>query len=752
MDSKVKSDNTAYDKNLRIFIRAGEPVMEEPKEFLAILFSKDKKFLESTVVKNDEAIFDSEFCKKDDFKLLLAPNRKEVKQQRNYDLLIDRHKAYDPIVTINEKNQFEILPIPDLFIDFWYIRKCRVKGNVSKYFDISGYNAKKGLCKTRVHICEVDRLFWILPRIPDDIIAKIPDLITRPEIPFPVPVERIPTRPPFPNPIAPHIDLNINEIFQATSFEPSNMSVPINEETEAYFKQNRHVIQSNQAIMNLLQTSNPANIREAILNNFQLFHPIFCITPWLWPYFYKCDEIKVVYTDDNGDFDTEIVYSLFGDKPDLYFWVEAFIDGQWETVYKPSMPCNIYWNYTCARHVNIIVTDPRVQWDCTEDLAGKVIWVKTVNSGTSVSHIEQRDVSGAIIQGKNLKRQGLTDKFETIGNYRRPFGSGLSLKVQFSDEVRSDRYSYYRWSYRKVKHGDMSLAYGAPTPINNPAHKRYSFTFEGTDGFTHIDYNYAKLGPLEEEGKVGLYYIPTASPTQAPFSAPETDAGWQSRDTWTIGFDSHLEGDGLYEFTLELFDSNGNLIEDIPNELFQVPHFDTFAPSVLAQSDHLRSSGPGTCNAFKILMRIDNSQCQALISKIKVDGIEKNPTCCGFVPYKPTSNIEIKFRAYHPHNFADLSFVVQKGTCSDGGQSGKTNARGMVIGDAITNDGVGYSRNSFSEYSRTFTPADLLGICTSEGKAAFAEHLYVNALAVNGNSKINQYDASKLAAFALEPE
>ena len=752
MKPKKQPKNDGKNEKLKIHIRSGETVAEEPKEFLALLFNKEQELIERTLVKNDQAVFTTELCKKEDFKLLLAPNRKEIKAEDNYKVLLTRHKAYNPIVTIGSKGEFEILPIPEFYIDFWFIRKCRVRGNVSKLFDISGFTDLKGLCNIRVHICEVDKLQWILPRIPDDILVKVPDLVLRPEIPLPIPVEKRPPFPPIPDPISPSFPRDINTIFEATSFERTKISEIYSDKKTLNIEQASSAIHGNQEVVQMLQTKNPSIIRAALLQNFHLFHPIFCITSWLWPYFYKCDEIKVVYTDENGDFDTQIIYNLFGDHPDLYFWVESFIDGQWETVYKPSLPCHIYWNYPCGQHVPIRVTDPRVVWDCTEDIEGKVIWVKTIGSGTSVSHIEQENVTGAPIQGEILNRQGLTDKYEGSGNYRRPFGSGLSFKVQFSNEVRSDRYSYYRWSYRKVKNADLSPAFGSEKPIGNPAYKLYSFTFNGTDGFTHFDYKNVQLGPNTVGSEVGLYHIPPASPTIAPFGATEDEASWQSRDTWTISFDSHLDGDGLYEFTLELFDKDGNKITDIPNELFQVPHYNTFTPSILAPTNNLRSSGANTNDAFKMCMRLDNSECIATISKITVDGVEKNPTCCGFVPYLPTADIEIKFRAYHPNNFADLSFTVKKGTCTDATQTSKTNAHGMVIADAITNDGTGYSRNSFSEYSRTFTPAELLGICNGEGKAAFAEYLYVNALAVNGNHEINTYDASALAAFALEPE
>jgi hypothetical protein len=70
----------------------------------------------------------------------------------------------------------------------------------------------------------------------------------------------------------------------------------------------------------------------------------------------------------------------------------------------------------------------------------------------------------------------------------------------------------------------------------------------------------------------------------------------------------------------------------------------------------------------------------------------------------------------------------------------------MVIGDA----GV-YARDSSSIYRHTFTPAQLLGICSTDGKAAFAELLNLQALATNGSNQLNFLNDSALAAFALEP-
>jgi len=741
----------------RIPIKFNENITE-PLSLRAYLFTRKKKFIESTIVKNEEAIFKTKVKKKSDVFLLIAPNKKDSSRITNYYTLLYRRKAYRPVIRLNTDRKFEILPIPNRYLPFWHIRKCRVTGNVSKYFDISGFKEKKGLCKMKVHICEVDKIHWLLPRIPDNIITRIPDLIFNPELPIPVPVPDLlpPIQPfpqpmPFPDPIFSPVIRDFGRFFSTSSL----IRKPIlsTRDKELTITDSIQPILKNDGIIKMLQTKNPKLIRNTILNNFQLFHPIFCSVSWLWPYFYQCDELDVVYTDENGDFDTDIWYSIFGDHPDLYFWVEAFIDDEWKTVYKPSIPCHTYWNYQCGSEVNITITDPRVFWGCSEDLAGKIVWIKTVGHHTSVSHIQQYNTTGVPIQGKLLNRQGLTDKFDT-GNYRSPFGTGLYFILQFSNELPSNKYTYYRWSYRKIKNADLSNATEETKKINNLMHKSYSFVYKGTDNHFHFDHNKVKLGPFMKGTEDGLYLIPTSSPKSAPFNATELEADWDN-NTKSISFDSKLDGDGLYEFTLELFDANGNKITNIPNELFQVPKYNNILKSIDAPTINLVNSGTNKCSAFKMVMRIDNSKCKAKISKIKVDGVTVNPTCCGFVPYtdKNTSDIEITFTAFHPQNFADFNFTVKKGTCSDNAQSRKTNiSRKMVVGNAIAADGKIYERNDLSEYSEEFKSAELLGRCTAGGKAAFAEHLYVYALATNGNQRIHAFDASALAAFALEPK
>jgi len=482
-----------------------------------------------------------------------------------------------------------------------------------------------------------------------------------------------------------------------------------------------------------------------------LFHAYFCYIPWLWPYFYRSDEVKLVYTDANGAFDTTFRYIDNGDKPDLYFWVEYLINGVWTTVYRPSIPCHTYWNYVCGSAITIRVTDPRVRWECNDIIDGDIVWIKTIGSSASVSHIQQTNGFSSI-QGKSFNHIGLSDVLGvssiTANNKLSPFGGNLHFVVQFGSGLPSNGMYYYRWNYRRLRNADLSpsLPLHAPASLHQGQALYKSYTYEYYDALLqkHFGQNSFKLGPNLVNGKDDLYIIPPAMPASAPVNAVEMSPLWD-QNTLTVDVDSTRFEDGLYEFSLEFFDKNGNSLTALPRQLFQVPHYATFAPSVNAPDEYLVLNGAGA-DAFKMNVRIDNRKCEADIFKIKVNGAEVTSDCCGFVPYPAGANVEIAYRAYHANNLATFDFVVQKGTCDDSSQQTLTNASAMVIGD--TN---GYVRDGFSIYRKSFSPAQLLGVCAEGGKAAYAENLNVATLATNGYSRLTYLDAPALAAFALEP-
>ncbi len=673
---------------------------------------------------------------------------------------LESYKPYEPILNTNADGNISILPIPSIISQFWPFCTCRVTGKVSKWFQVGQAWEDRAICNARVHICEIDTIWYWIYRIPDYIIAKIPQIILNPQevIKFPIP---IPDPAPFTTNELQVASGQTKNVFKTTSAIERQMEVIAKlPELSAEIRQN-------------LSSGNLNLVRETIVKNYAIFHPWFCYWPWLWPYFYRCEEVAVVYTDASGRFDTNFSYWCFGDSPDIYIWIEYMINGVWTTVYDPPIPCNTFWEYACGTTININIGDPRVPGDCCCNcpLTGELVWIRSVGS-TSVAHINQQHVLlPPPAQSVNYDRIGLTDAaaiydpwfLPTVaGDYKRPFGGSPSLYMGFGEDLPNAGFYYYRWSYKQIANAQLfpvADTYKALLPIGGVVNKGYEYTYIDSHGDTQFGSNSVKLGPFTVGANDNLYIIPPVQPYMPPFSVPETDPLWneQTYDMNTISFDSTqlkngstAGGDGLYEFRLELFDQAGNLLTNIAKATFKIPEYNNAGFSENAPDVLLENPTPTTADAYNMLMRIDNSQCNAGIFTINVNGVPASSDCCGFVSYKPggvEADIEISFLATQPNNFAVFDFGVVRGTCIDAVMSGLTDANGMVIDSAsgyILSGGI---------YAKHFTPAQLLGTCynSGSGKAAFAETLSVAAMATDGTYRQTGKDAGDVAAFALEP-
>lgn len=759
------------DKSQKVF---SFPVSFETKPqedipLVAFLFTRSGKLVEQTAVRGDKVEFKTAGVNPRLYKIYIAPGADKKIEAVKSVAELERFKPFEAVMNISREGVIAAVKVPNDFSRFWLLRSCRVRGKVIKNFSIGSISQDRGICNARVHICEVDRIWWWINKIPDYIIAKIPEIIVAPEWPFPIP-EPEPIDPLGPviaglNPqlLVPRVATNssfnaASEFSGKPTLAKLNLSRTVTAEkadvqsASVKLESAQSAILASPQIVTQLNSNNVTAIRKAIVDNFQLFHPYFCHISWLWPYFYRYDQVALVYTDLNGSFDTTFWYWYDGDKPDLYFWVEYLIDGVWTTVYKPTIPCHTYWDYACGSEVTIRVTDARVRWECNDIIDGDIVWIKTIGSSASVSRIKQT-LGSTVVQGKNLNHVGLSDILSggngnILDAYRSPFGGTLNFVVQFGSGLPSNGMYYYRWSYRKVRNADLSILMPPTTPVplhqGQALYKSYTFEYYDSAMHKHIGGNSFRLGPNSKGGEDDLYIIPPVFPSSSPVSASESSPLWD-QNTITASVDSTQFSDGLYEFTLELFDVNGHKLHGIPKQLFQVPDVVTFGPSVDAPADYIVPTG-SNADAFKMVVRIDNGKCEANIYKIKVNGTEVTSDCCGFVPYPPNGNIEIAYRAYHPNNLATFGFVVKKGTCNDLPQQNLTNASGLVIGNADS-----YVRDGASIYRHGFTPGELLGSCLADGKAAFAEQLNVHTLATNGSDRLSYLDAADLAAFALEP-
>lgn len=754
-------------------------LQDKPTEDLSLLaFAFDQKgqLVEKVPVLKGKADFKTLEQSAREYRFLIAPLHEKTENADSLQGLLEL-KAYEPVLDFDPRGNLSILPIPDSYTRLWLFRKCRVRGRLIKAFTVHGVTEDKPVCRARVHICEVDKITWLLPRIPDFIIERIPDYILNPDLPIPLP-EPLPD--PFPDPIGPIINPPRLSAFNTQPaltrlqaggrpFNPPQLpgnvlSRPKAGAREIKVEQSRIAASISPDIKATLATRNVGAIRKVLLENIEIFHPIFCRIPYLWPYFYRCDEIKTVYTDDFGRFDTEITYFLYGDKPDLYFWVEYLIDGSWTTVYRPGIACNTWWDYVCGTDVTLRITDSRVPWRCGSILYGSTIWIKTIGESTNVSRIKQFNTTASTAHGHVYREQGLTDVSlshspNRFGGYRRPFAGGITIRVQFSFDLPNNGLKYYRWSARKVKNADMSPASGPWVQLANPVAKGYAYSYLVGAVIKPDGYDTYVLGPVTVNTTPNLFIIPPVEATT--IAKPGQLFPWwhTGQDTFCVNFDTNaLQGDGLYEFKMELFNKDGALVSVAPS-VYQMPHPDSFTPIIDAPAVNLELNGAGQAVAFKMVMRVDNNAAEGEVYKIKTDPendsvfVDAAPDCCGFVSYNGGADtnhqVRVSFRAYHPHNFADFDFNIVKGTC----EFNLANDSAMVIGSTAK-----YSRNFQSVFQHDYSPKELLGECALklvdgswiDGKAAFAEVLHVQPLAVNGTSQVFG-NVSAVTAFALEP-
>lgn len=738
-------------------------------------FSREGELLASAPVRDGAAQLTLPDAQAKFARLMIAPLRPNGPPEKSITPdELDRQRAYQPVWTFDPRQrEYELLPIPEWYWKWWFWCSCRVRGRVVRPLSIDGVLHDMPVCNARVHICEVDRLWWLIPRLPDPIIIRIRDEILK-QIEWPPRPIPIPDPPPFefdPRVIDPSpVNLAKMNLTAQTSVSSRLEQVALNPQPlpprEAAIMPLRSASRELQsavgeaqtpmtalspAVQSALQSTSTPIVRQALLDNLALVRPFICIWDWLWPYFCVCDEVAVVTTDHTGRFDTAIWYQCLGDHPDLYFWVEYCIGGVWTTVYSPGVCCNTYWDYVCGSDVTLRVTDPRVPWcDDEPPLPGKQVAFLTMGRNYSPTQI-QRHSAGA--------NEGLT----TDG---RPFGGSLEPHVWFGDGLLGAGITHYRWSYRRLGSS------GAWHALDHDVVRHYgeimadsTLTFRpfllGPDP-AYAGENVFKLRPPDPPLNLGA-----VSSSWAPEVDPRSNSASAYFLSHLLDGGDAITGAGKYELKLELL----RIVAGVPQVvnltdegvLLKIPTVDApfglgtvptrQVPADLAypfdpMEEHVIRDGASKIVAFRLVLHVDNNPCQADIYDVWVDNPLNLAGPCGFISYgdKHTSQAHISFKAYHRNQFATFSFLVVKG--STGGVAAAS-AGGLV----------GMPQNGFANNASTgvFTKdVPVSALLDANGvtciKAAFGETNYVAALAVDGWGRLDYLDASAMPrAFALEP-
>jgi hypothetical protein len=593
----------------------------------------------------------------------------------------------------------DVIRIPGSILDNWPFCFCWVTGRV----------LKDGLpvCNARVHLCEVDRHLW-LRALPDPDILRLRDdlmdILEKPRIPVP----------PWPVP------------------EPDPLPLPGKLSRGIANRDGEPGGGAGARLRTVLNLDSPALVRQVILANLDQIYPYICLLPFWWHY--HCDDLGSYVTDANGRFSALVFYNCQGDKPDIYAWVEYQFGSIWETIHRPPMACNTHWNYHCGTDIIINISDARVPvCDPEPDPSGSMVAVMSIGNTVSISEIQ---TSGA---DKGLTRSG------------QPFGRTLEPRVDFSrTDLIAKGITHYRWSYRRLSGPDGSSSDVGPwMHMDRSVYRHYRVVNNGV-----LSYPSDLMGPDPDGPAPNTFRIKPAVP---PNGGQEWVALNQHVDLASGYFDtgslpgapvSRSDGEdsaaGCYELKLEIFEQ-GRLqpVEwetmgvnlKIPNT--DAPFGTGTVPTVDAPEFNRIRNAAGNTVAFRMVLRVDNNFC---VSEVFPATGPASSASCGVLDLAPTMSVGLGFRAYHPQGFATYRFNVTRG-------DGDPVLVADTTGQAGETDPGGYVQTTAFRYHKSVTAASLLaGGCS---QAAFAQVLNVHAMATNGYSLLQQYDAREDGAFAL---
>lgn len=736
----------------------GKP--EEELPLMAYLFSGTGRLLSSVKVAQGNITLKGDWGNRKDLRLFIAPAPPEGEGESLPSLETMRQmQAYEPVWKAGT-GTIQLMPIPDHLWPGW-IRRCRVRGRVVVPTLVGGAVQELPLPCARVHICEVDPRFLLLKRIPNTHIFKLRDdllkLLDRTWIPLPDPD-------PDPGPWRLQVD-TLGWGHPAYLDPQPEPPAPMSLEVAA------KVLESaipHTARMKLLSTSSLA-VRNALIEHLEAFWPVLCHWHWHWPWLWlrhRSWERRVVNADAQGHFDTSIFYSVFGDHPDLYFWVEYFVDGAWVPVYKPSLRCHTWWNFPSGTEVTLSVTDPRVNGNPQgPDVPDGSVLVERFGN------VWLGEINGdGTIRGES-SLCGLAVPYA--------FGGVICPHVEFSPDLDA---THFRWSYQ---HPKADGTFGADEPwqvISAPLTRIYMEVVE-VGGHEVWRRGSVPLGP-ESHGNQLAFQVPTLNPPEHP----DQKAAWwdQCRNNEASAFfntplafaNPHLDA-GCIRLRLELFKLQGGTLKRVsPVGGFQIPP-PTYAgsgdmescPATTAYLEDLHDSLCPTAapvQVFALKLRLDNRPTKANIIPTTVTGCTAG--CSGILTYTgdPVAvTASLAFQAEQKGGFAAYAFNVKLGHLSPVQESSKG-----VVGQP---GGNGYALIS-GAYRKTVSADTLLDhqhtpgspcVCTpsvasnlhchldangvdcSLDSGAFSESLSVYAAITNGYERLSHLDSYDHAGFAL---
>jgi hypothetical protein len=626
----------------------------------AFAFDREGALLESSKVQGGKLTLGLSGRETARAQLFLLPVTGELDQKSLTPRRLEKLGAFQAVLSAGPDGEMpSMIEIPGPVLDFWPFCLCLVRGRVVRSSD------GRPVCSARVHVCEVDRLPYLIARLPDrDIFRLRDDLLDAlrhptppfppepiPDAPGPVPGRVGPGPGPGPDPAPftrPLIRLGANlGVRQAAAAAPAprlGMSAPaLSLEVSAKFT-----------------SSSSTLVRSALAENWKLILPYLCLWPWWWRL--HCDEVAVVTTDANGRFQAIVTYPCSGDHPDLYFWVEYDFGGGHETVYKPPIACWTRWNYPCGTEVTLHVSDARVP-SChgVGSPPGKEVWVISVGRTVSVGEV-YTNLAGSL--------EGMVREPFGSGEEDYAFGGKLEPRVWFGRaDLIAAGITHYLWSVRPQGGSDSDWS-----PLNRQVIRHYT-TGVGT---APVDV----MGPEPGGVNAGRFRI---RPVDPPSGGIEWLVADEREDLASAHFETQTPAApdpfpvcgvedlsaGKYELKLELFTATGaKVVWDDQGIVLRIatgeaPFGTNPVNTQVAGNYHRIKNAGGKTIAFRMVLHVDNSRCGASIDAVAGAGIAVDPDCGVVTLVGSSPTLDVGFHGGRPGGLARFDFDTERGLSTD---------------------------------------------------------------------------------------
>jgi hypothetical protein len=654
---------------------------------------------------------------------------------------LKRAGAYALSTRVLADKPFLELAIPSRYFPRWCF--CFVRGRLVKRITLpNGSVVERPVCNARVHISEVDRIPFIIDKLPDiDIYRLRDDLLDRLKIiPRPFPPE------PDPGPLRgfgpggrPAMSMPARAMADAApgvmaAAEPMTMG-SLNVRQQA-------------TVATLVTAHSTAHLRKSLADLSELIVVYLCELRYLWSYF-QVDEVATFYADGQGRFSTVIFHDC-NDSPDLYFWVEQFFEGAWHTVFRPSVGCGTYWNYVCGTEIVLNLPGARACEEPTYDVPpGVTLFV--LPWAIASSPIWGHPSGSPAAPTGWVRTDGFIDynAGASLGTlYNAPFGGTLNFIHDDSYYIPSAGIKYYRYSWRRHS---ATANTGASDPSWTPVMTSLArgYRMEYSDRLP--TYQAYPVGPFTVGSQSGLFkfkpQVPPAEAADPPTvvvrewtsgNLSEVASSWNTLDAAPPLSDTNATDDaGDFDIKLEVFDAAGNQV--LPG----AASFRFLGRNANSTTTRLASAFEEVGGAYVLRVHVDNNGVASALPQPSAGGLTASDDC-GFLRYAAADLVRLRYLATHPNQHAVFTFGITRG--SNTLVSATTLSPYVEVAAALASAGTGaYTRQPDNYYQRDFAPTELVGTCVN---AAFAASLGVYGKAYNGDVRLG-YDATRLIAFAL---